>query len=307
MRVAVIGGTGFVGVHLVERLLGEGHRPRLLVRPGSGHTLEQAAECEIVLGDLAQSGALARCLEGTDAVIYLIGLLREFPAQGITFEAMQREGVEHTIAEARAQGVERFLLMSANGVRPDGTAYQRTKFQGEEALKASGLRWTIFRPSVIFGDPRGRMELCSQLKRDIIDSPLPAPLFFSGWLPTGAGDFQLAPVAVEDVAAAFTLALGNADTESQTYSLCGPDRLSWRSILETIAAACGRSKWMLPAPALAVGAVAGLLDRFPWFPITQDQLQMLLEGNVCAGNDGFARLGLTPTHFGVEALSYLRG
>jgi uncharacterized protein YbjT (DUF2867 family) len=307
MRVAVIGGTGFVGVHLVDRLLSEGHRPRLLVRSGSGHKVEQAAACELVPGDLEQTGALDQCLEGAAAVIYLVGLLRELPAQGITFDTMHRIGVERTLAAAKSQGVDRFLLMSANGVRPDGTPYQRTKFQAEESLRASGLRWTIFRPSVIYGDPRGRLELCSQLKRDIIDSPLPAPLFFPGWLPTRAGEFQLAPVAVQDVAAAFTLALTDPSTESQTYSLCGPDRLSWRSILETIAAACGRTKWMLPAPALAVGAVAGLLDRFAWFPITKDQLQMLLEGNVCYENDGFARLGLVPSRFGPEALAYLRG
>jgi NADH dehydrogenase len=307
MKVAVIGGTGFVGVYLVERLLAEGHRPRLLVRYGSGSKVERADDCEIVLGDVEQPDAMDRCLEGTDAVIYLIGLLRELPTQGITFVAMHRAGVECTIAAARGQGVERFLLMSANGVRPDGTAYQRTKYQADEALKASGLRWTIFRPSVIFGDPRGRMEFCSQLKRDLIDSPLPAPLFFPGWLPTHAGDFELAPVAVEDVAAAFTLALSDPSTESQTYSLCGPDRLSWKIILQTIASASGRTKWMLPAPALAVGVVAGLLDRFPWFPITRDQLRMLIEGNVCYENDGFARLGLTPTHFGPDALSYLRG
>ena len=306
MRVAVIGGTGFVGVHLVDHLLDAGHRPRLLVRSGSGHKVERAAECELVPGDIEHPEALARCLEGAEAVIYLIGLLRELPERGITFEAMHRLGVESTIREAGAQGLSRFLLMSANGVRPDGTPYQRTKYQAEQALKASGLAWTIFRPSVIFGDPRGRMEFCSQLKRDIIKSPLPAPLFFPGWLPKDAGGFQLAPVSVEDVAAAFTLALGDPSTERQTYSLCGPERLSWRAILETIAAACGRTKWMLPAPALAIGAVAGLLDRFPWFPITRDQLQMLLEGNVCTENDGFARLGLTPTRFGPDALSYLR-
>lgn len=307
MKVAVIGGTGFVGVHLVEHLLAAGHLPRLLVRSGSGHKVERAADCELVPGDLGQPHALAQCLEGTEAVIYLVGLLRELPARGITFEAMHRLGVESAIAEAQTQGIRRFLLMSANGVRPDGTAYQRTKYQAEEALRTSRLSWTIFRPSVIFGDPRGRMELCSQLKRDIIDSPLPAPLFFPGWLPTDAGAFKLAPVAVDDVAAAFVGALTDPDTELQTYSLCGPDRLSWREILETIAAACGRTKWMLPAPALAIGVLAGLLDRFAWFPITKDQLQMLLEGNVCSENDGFARLGLTPTRFGPDALAYLRG
>jgi NADH dehydrogenase len=307
MKVAVIGGTGFVGVHLIEHLLAAGHRPRLLVRSGSGHKVDRAADCELVPGDLQHPQSVAECLEGAEAVIYLIGLLREIPERGITFEAMHRIGVETTIAEAQTQGVRRFLLMSANGVRADGTPYQRTKFQAEQALKGSGLAWTIFRPSVIFGDPRGRMEFCSQLKRDIIDSPLPAPLFFPGWLPTGAGEFKLAPVSVEDVASAFTRALGDSGTESQTYSLCGPDRLSWKTILQTIAATCGRTKWMLPAPALAIGAIASLLDRFQWFPVTRDQLRMLLEGNVCNDNDGFARLGLMPTRFGPDALAYLRG
>jgi len=307
MKVAVIGGTGFVGGYIVDRLLAQGHIPRLLARQGNGSRLNRAPECEVVAGDLGQPDALARTLEGADAVIYLVGLLRERPDQGITFDAMHRLGVEVTIAAAQALGVRRFILMSANGARPDGTAYQRTKFQGEQALKASGLSWTIFRPSVIFGDPRGRMEFCSQLKRDIIDSPLPAPLFFAGWLPMDAGEFKLAPVAVADVAAAFVLALGDPETISQTYSLCGPDRLSWRAIMEAIAAVSGRTKWMLPAPALALGALAGLLDRFDWFPITRDQLQMLVEGNVCTENDGFARLGLIPTHFGPEALAYLQG
>ncbi len=261
--------------------------------------------CEIVHGDVGDPIALRNCLTGADAVIYLIGILREFPARGITFEALQHQGVLDTIAAAQATGVERFLLMTANGIRADGTPYQRTKYQAEMALKASGLRWTIFRPSVIFGDPQGRMEFCSQLKKDIIDSPLPAPLFYDGLLPLKAGGFELAPVCISDVADAFVLALGEARTESQTYSLCGPERLTWKAILTLIAAASGKTKLMLPAPAMAIKATAKVLDRFAWFPISRDQLQMLMEGNVCAENDSFARLGLTPTHFGVDQLGYL--
>ncbi|NCA71617.1 MAG: NAD-dependent epimerase/dehydratase family protein [Sphingobacteriia bacterium] len=305
MKVAIIGGTGFVGTHLCDRLIQEGHRPRLLVRPGSESKVARPADCDIVRGDVTDRAALEQCLEGSDAVIYLIGILREFPARGITFDGLQRAGVEDTIAVAQSKGVERFILMSANGVKPDGTAYQRSKFQAEAALKASGLRWTIFRPSVIFGDPQGRMEFCSQLKKDIIDSPIPAPLFFAGLLPMDAGAFQLAPVHIRDVAAAFTLALTETRTESQTYSLCGPQRLSWKAILTTIAAASGKTKRMLPAPAILIRATAGLLDRYPWFPISRDQIQMLMEGNVCDENDSFARLGLTPTAFGVDQLGYL--
>ncbi len=305
MKVAIIGGTGFVGFHLTRHLLAAGHIPRLLVRPGSEGRIEERDACEIVQGDVEDRASLNDCLAGADAVIYLIGILREFPARGVTFDALQHQGVVKTIVAAQAQGVERFLLMSANGIHADGTPYQRTKYQAEQALKASSLRWTIFRPSVIFGDPQGRMEFCSQLKKDIIDSPLPAPLFYRGLLPTNAGGFELAPVSVGDVATAFTLALAESRTESQTYSLCGPQRYSWKAILNTIAAASGKHKLMMPAPVLPIQAAASLFDRYPWFPISRDQIQMLMEGNVCHDNDSFARLGLTPTPFGVDQLTYL--
>ncbi|NEX21159.1 NAD(P)H-binding protein [Thiorhodococcus mannitoliphagus] len=305
MKVAIIGGTGFVGFHITRRLAAAGHVPRLLVRPGNDGKVAQPGSCEIVHGEVGDSAVLEACLTGADAVIYLIGILREFPAQGITFEALQHQGVLDTIAAAQKTGVGRFLLMSANGVHGDGTSYQRTKYQAEMALKSSSLRWTIFRPSVIFGNPEGRMEFCSQLKKDIIDSPIPAPLFYEGLLPVNAGAFELAPVSVTDVADAFVLALTESRTESQTYSLCGPERLSWKAILTTIAAAAGKTKVMLPAPVVAIRATAAMLDRFPWFPISRDQIKMLMEGNVCAENDSFARLGLTPTRFAVEQLDYL--
>jgi uncharacterized protein YbjT (DUF2867 family) len=305
MNVSMIGGTGFVGSHLAARLIADGHRPRLLVRPGGRPRPAWLDACETVSGDIGNQDAVADCVAGCDAVVYLIGILREDPAHGVTFEELQFRGVERAISAAKLAGVRRFLLMSANGVKAAGTLYQRTKLLAEDALKASGLDWTIFRPSVIFGDPQGHMEFCTQLKRDIIDSPLPAPLFYPGLLPLNAGRFELAPVAVGDVAAAFCHALTHGDTISQTYNLCGPKAHSWKDILTTIAAACGRTKLMLPAPALAVQAVAAALDRFPWFPITRDQITMLLENNRCDDGNGFERLGLIPSPFDATSLAYL--
>jgi uncharacterized protein YbjT (DUF2867 family) len=305
VNVSLIGGTGFVGSHLAAHLTSAGHRLRFLVRPSSRPRPALTAACESVAGDVGDSKAIAECVAGADAVVYLIGILREDPAHGVTFDELQLRGVERTISAARTAGVRRFLLMSANGVKPDGTPYQRTKFLAEEAIKASGLDWTIFRPSVIFGDPRGHMEFCTQLKRDIIDSPLPAPLFYPGLLPTNAGAFELAPVAAWDVAAAFGHALTHPETIGQTYTLCGPRAHSWKDILKTIATACGKTKLMLPAPAIAVQAVAAALDRFTWFPITRDQITMLMENNRCDDGNGFERLGLVPTPFDVEALAYL--
>jgi NADH dehydrogenase len=304
MKIGIIGGTGFVGTYLVDRLYSDGHQIRLLTRPGSEYKAATDASVELVAGDIADEAAVQACFSGCDAAVYLIGILREDPKAGISFDALQRRGAERAMAVAEELGVRRFLLMSANGIDAAATPYQTSKLQSEETLKASGLDWSIFRPSVIFGDPRGRMEFCSQLKAELIDSPLPAPLFYEGLFPSNAGGFELGPVHVEDVAAAFAAALNQPESIGQTFELCGPRAWSWKEILKAIAAASGKSKLMLPAPVMFIAPIAGLMDRFSWFPVTRDQLIMLLAGNTCA-EDGFARLGLTPRPFDQASLAYL--
>lgn len=308
MKIGIIGGTGFVGSYIVDALLEAGHELRVLTRPGSEHKLNPDPDCTAVPGDVANEAHVRDCLTGTDTAIYLIGILRELPQQGITFDAMQWRGAERTISVAEELGVNRFLLMSANGVDAaspeDKTPYQTTKLAAEDRLKQSSLQWTIFRPSVIFGPPRGRMEFCTQLKTELIDSPLPAPLFFAGLSPLNAGRFRLAPVHVEDVATAFATALTREDAIGQTYELCGPNSPTWKEILKTLARVNGKSKLMLPAPALVLEPVAAALGRFSWFPVTRDQLRMLLSGNTCS-DDGLARLGITGRPFDQVTLGYL--
>jgi uncharacterized protein YbjT (DUF2867 family) len=129
-------------------------------------------------------------------------------------------------------------------------------------------------------------------------------LFYEGLMPSNAGGFELGPVHVEDVAAAFAAALSQPESIGQTFELCGPQAWSWKEILKAIAAASGKSKLMLPAPALFIAPIAGLMGRFSWFPVTRDQLIMLLAGNTCA-DDGFTRLGLSPRPFDQTSLAYL--
>ena len=303
-RIGLFGGTGFVGSYLVDALLAANFHPVVLVRNGSETKLRQLNRCTIVNGDIDDTDAIQRVVKGSDAVIYNIGILREFPKRGITFARLQDEAARRVMDTAAAAGVRRFLLMSANGVKPDGTAYQRSKYNAEAHLQATNLDWTIFRPSVLFGDPRGHMEFATQLSAEIIDSPLPAPLFHAGLLPRDAGGFTLSPVHVSDVAAAFVRALQDPQTIGQTYHLGGPESISWREILKRLAAARERSKMMLPAPAFGVMAAAALLDRFEAFPITRDQVRMLLEGNACPADD-LVQLGIEPKHFAGEALQYL--
>jgi NADH dehydrogenase len=304
MRVALFGGTGFVGSYLVDAMIAAGMQPVLLVRSGHAGKVRHPAECVTLEGDIADMGAVNSLLSQADAAIYNIGILREPPRRGVTFDELHNKAARRVMDAAAQLGVKRFLLMSANGVRPDGTAYQRSKALAEQHVRSTDLDWTIFRPSVIFGAPRGRMEFATQLQRDIIGSHLPAPLFYPGLLPFGAGRFELSPVHVEDVASAFVTALQRPDTIGQTIALGGPSALSWRQILETLAAVAGRRKLMLPVPALSISMAAAMLDRFEDFPITRDQIKMLLEGNVC-DSSGLTELGITARPFDISNLLYL--
>lgn len=305
MRVALFGGTGFIGSYLVDALLEAGHDPVLLVRPGSEHKVRRADRCSVVPGDVDDAAAIAATLKSCDAAAWLIGILREQPRKGITFEALQYQAARRVIDAAVSQGVRRFLLMSANGARPEGTPYERTKYRAERHLADSGLHGTVFRPSVLFGDPRGRMEFCTQLRNQMIRPPFPAPAFFTGLSPR-RGTFAMTPVHVEDVAAALAKSLEVPETVGEIYKLGGPETLEWTEILKRIAAASGRDKLIVPVPVLPVKLAAGLLGRFGWFPVTRDQLDMLVAGNTVASRRAFERLGIEPAPFSVERLAYLR-
>ena len=304
MRIALFGGTGFVGSYLVDALLEAGMHPVMMVRPGSREKVERGEECTLIEGEIDDRTAVGETLEEADAAVYLIGILREFPDRGITYETLHFEGARRVMNAASALGVRRFLYMSANGVKPDGTGYQRTKYMAEQYLETTDLDWTVFRPSVMFGDPRGRMEFATQLYREVISLPLPAPLFYPGLLPFGAGEFRMSPVHVADVAQAYVAALRKPETAGAVLPLGGSRSLTWREILATIAAAAGRSKLMVPTPAWAVSVAAGLLERYPDFPLTRDQLRMLLEGNTCS-DESLRALGITPRPFDLDTLSYL--
>ena len=304
MRVALFGGTGFVGSYLADALVDAGMHPVVLVRSGHESRVNHLNECTLVTGDVTDPEAITSTLSDCDAAIYNIGILREFPSKGITYTALQLDAVRKIVDAAKEAGVGRFLLMSANGVKADGTPYQISKYEAEQYLKASGLDWTIFRPSVVFGDPRERMEFATQLANDIIRPPLPAPLFFDGVAPVNAGQFRLSPVHVEDVAQAFVRSLHSDNTIGKTYHLGGDDALTWQQILTTIADTIGKKKTMLPVPACGVRLAASALDRFEVFPITRDQINMLMEGNTCPSDD-LKSFDITPQRFTSDSLSYL--
>ncbi len=304
MRVAMIGGTGFVGSYIVDKLIETGHDVSLLVRQGSEHKARQPGLVRMVTGNIDSAESLTDTIAGCDAVIYCIGILREFPRRGITFESTQFDGVARSVDAALRNDIQRFLLMSSNGVKNSGTSYQETKKRAEELVLASGLDATIFRPSVIFGDPRGRMEFATRLYQDMVKKPIPAVGFFNGRDPK-TGAILMSPVHVEDVARAFVISLADASTVGKIYNIGGPDNLPWPEMIRRIASATGRKKWIIPYPIAIMKFAATLLDWLPFFPVTRDQLTMLAEGNTADPAVIESVIGQPPAAFSVENLRYL--
>lgn len=306
MRVAIIGGTGFVGSYIVDELIRQEHDVSVLVRPGSEHKLVHADSIRIVAGDIRSTANIDDLVAGCDAVIYCVGILREFRKKGITFESTQYEGVARTLEAAQQNNVRRFVLMSANGVKTPGTQYQETKLRAEELLVTSNIDATVFRPSVVFGDPRGRMEFATQIYRDMVKNPIPAVGFFTGLNPL-KGDILMSPVHVDDVARAFVNALTDTSTIGKTYNLGGPEALSWTEMIRRVAAATHRKKWIIPVPISMMKLAATFLDWLPFFPATRDQLTMLAEGNTAEPEVIESLTNTAPIAFTPEQLAYLNG
>jgi NADH dehydrogenase len=303
MRVAVFGGSGFVGSYLIDALIASNHDPSVLVRAGSEDKLRQADRCRIITGELNSTSAIDASLADCSAGIFNVGIMREFPKRGITFADLQYEAVVRVADAATSQGISRFLLMSANGVKWPGTPYQETKFRAEEYLKR-GFDVTIFRPSVIFGDPRGTMEIATQLLIEMIVPPMPALGFFTGWNPSH-GAVLMSPVHVEDLTLAFVTALEDSSTVGRTYELGGPEALAWSEMIRRIAQAVGKDKWILPMPLGLMRLAAALLDWLPLFPVTRDQLTMLAEGNTADPAALQTLIGRPPLGFVPQNLAYL--
>jgi len=155
MKVALPGASGFVGRHGLARLQESGHAVRTLVRtPGNiaaPESITAAGVAEIV-GDLDKPEALRELVAGADAVIHLVGIIRERPRRGQTFQRVHIEGTQNLLRAARAAGVRRWVHMSALGTRPEAASrYHQTKYAAEQVVRASGLEWTIFQPSLLHG------------------------------------------------------------------------------------------------------------------------------------------------------------
>ncbi len=270
MKVLVTGGTGFIGSVVVDTLIREGHEvvvfSRRIPRLRKG--------VQSVQGSILDFERLRMALAGCDAAIHLVGIISEIGDQ--TFERMHVEATITMVDALQGSGIQRLVHMSALGARPDAPArYHRSKAAAEALVRSSGLDWTIFRPSLVYGQGDAFVNLFDRISRW---SPI-VPVM-------GPGTNLLQPVAVEIVAEAFATALKSTSSIGQTIDLCGPERLSFRAVLRRILAARSRSRWVVSVPWPVARLQARMMEWvFPALlgrasPLNRDQLLMLHEDNV---------------------------
>ncbi|MGN6505775.1 MAG: NAD(P)H-binding protein [Tepidisphaeraceae bacterium] len=290
--IFLTGGSGFVGSAVLEALLRRGHRVNALVR-------DRAIEREGVTsfkGDLFDDAALDAGLAGCDAVIHLVGIIREDASRGQTFERIHRDGAIRVMQRAQAAGVRRFVLMSALGANAQSKSdYARTKFAAETFLRSTDLEWTIFRPSVIHG-PRG--EFMRMLADWSFGRSLPyvyMPYFGTGLV--GHTAKKLQPVFVDDVARAFVESLERPETIGQIIPLVGATVLDWPQMYDVV------SGELLGKPKLAVGhpiwymKMLTYLAPAKWLPFNRSQVIMAGEDNVADVAETERLLGFRPAGF----------
>ena len=269
MKVFVAGGSGFVGAHLIRELRRNGHRVVTL-----SHKRPQWAEegIDVVQGDVLDCLLVGDAMQGCEAVINLVGIIREFPWKGMTFQKLHIQATRNLVDVAAEAGISRYLQMSALGTRNDAVSnYHRSKYAAEEYVRASGLQWTIFRPSLIFGP------------KDLFVNMLADQLRIFPLIPViGDGSYRMQPIHADDVARCFVRSLEMPETVGQCYELCGADRFTYLQMLEVIGRVLGKSGVItVKSPLALIKMVVPLFQRFSVFPLTSDQLQMLLEESIC--------------------------
>lgn len=291
MKVFLTGGTGFVGSEVLRQLVAAGHVVRALIREGSEKKLAVAENVEVQIGDVTDVANLDGALADCDAVIHLVGIIREFPGRDVTFHKLHVTATNNVLKSCKEQGVSRYLHMSANGTRANGnTGYHCTKWQAEEMVRESDLDWTIFRPSLVFGPGGEFVKMLAELIRRLPVVPV-----------IGNGRYRMQPVAVEQVAASFVKALEMPETINATYHLGGGASYSYDEILDITARAIGKERVAkMHQPLFVVKPMIKMLQGNEYFPITSDQLTMLIEGNVCDASE-WAKV------FDLEPLSYAEG
>jgi NADH dehydrogenase len=301
-NVLVIGGAGFIGRHIVSRLIDRGARVTVPTRrrARAGHLITLPT-IDVVEANIHDDGDLTRLIAGRDAVINLVGILQGSRGSpyGPEFARAHVDLPRRIVRVCDEQAVRRYLHMSSLGADSNGPSmYQRSKGDGEAAVRASGLDWTIFQPSVVFG-PEDRFLNTFATLASI------APV-----LPIANAQARFQPIYVGDVADAFVNALDNRATFGKSYELVGPRVYTLKELVQFAARASGHPRPVVGLPGSLARAQAIMMELAPGEPMmSRDNLDSMQRDNVASTQPYVPppELGLELHPMESEAALYLAG
>ena len=283
MLVLVTGATGFVGRRVVAELLKRHHQVRCYVHTPGRERMFTGRSVEVRYGSVSDSDALAEALTGVEAVVHLVGIIRQTPRS--SFDLINRQGTADVVNAAKNSGVKHFVQLSAIGAGEDPQyAYLLSKWRAEQELVNSGLSYTILRSSVMFGEGDEFLNALAAMVRVLPILPV-----------VGSGRNRFQPIAVEDVARCVALSLDRGSLRHRTMEIGGPEQLTYNQIVAALARTMGKRRLRLHVPVwLMYLAAIGMRLVRPRPPITTDQLKMLGIRNVAEPDVVEQEFGFTP-------------
>jgi NADH dehydrogenase len=295
-NIAVLGGTGFVGRSVCEKLVERSSTGRIVVptrRLPHGQRVRSLPTVELLEADVHDDRQLAGALAGVDAVVNLVAILHGSPS---AFAHVHVALPRRLAAACKAAGVKRVVHVSALGVGPNAPSrYLRSKTEGEAVLRAAGLDLTVLRPSVIFGSDDAFLNLFARLQS------------LAPFLPLAGSDAQFQPVWVEDVAAAVVGCLDKPETIGQTYECAGPQVYTLADLARLAGRWSGHERPVIPLPAFVGRLQAGLMELLPGQPLmSRDNVDSMQVPNVASGQlPGLQALGIEPAALEAVGPGYL--
>lgn len=281
MDVLVTGGTGFIGEALCRELTNRDHDVTALARSPDGKNLPKSVNS--VSGDVTDYDSIVDKFDGRDAVYHLVALSPLYkPPANLTHEAVHFEGTKNAVRAAEANGVDRFIQMSGLGADPNAsTAYLRAKGRAETIVRESDLAWTIFQPSVVFGNGGEFISFTKRLTTPYITA-----------LPKG-GRTRFQPIYLEDLVEILADGL-TEEHAGETYEIGGPDVLSLADVTKVVYQAEGKPVTIVPIPMFLASIGLTLASPLPFVPFGPDQARSLQLDNTTEDND-IESFGLEPS------------
>jgi len=294
VKIAVTGATGFIGRHLVDRLLAEEHQVTVIAHRRPSENLF-AGEVNITTASVGDAAGLQASFEGAETVYHLVGIIVETKTS--SFEKTVVEGTRNVVTACRGAGVKKLMYLSAMGTSSQArTLYHQTKYRAEQAVLSSQLDYVIFRPSVVYGLGDG---FVSMLKR-IVEKSYITPV-------VGDGRYRLQPVYIDDLVSALVQGLTVPQASGQIIEIGGPEKLEYLEILDTIKRVLGKTRMNLHIPMWVMKPMAVLMEKvLRPAPITVDQLKMMAMGNTGDISKMMEIFSINPTKFEDGLKKYLR-